>query len=109
MLDQLRVILAAEAEARQRLDAARADAQRRLADAEAEARRLVQAARDAEEATAAAVEKELMRVANQTVAAMAADSRAKADALQAQAEPHLDAAAQAIVACILGRDEGDDR
>jgi len=65
VLQQLRVILAAEAEARQQVEAARAEGARIVAEAEEAARNAVGAARDEREAVARAVEEGMVAAAQE--------------------------------------------
>lgn len=102
MLQQLRVILAAEAEARERLDAARQESTRRLQQAEEEARRTVREAQAAREATARAEEAKLVAAAEIKAREIVAEARARIAALRQRAEPRLDRAAALVVQAVLG-------
>jgi vacuolar-type H+-ATPase subunit H len=102
MLQQLRVILAAEAEARERLDAARQESVRRLQHAEEEARRTAREAQAAREATARAEEESLVAAAEVKAGEIVAEARARIVALRQRAEPRLDRAAALVVQAVLG-------
>jgi len=101
MLEELRVILEAEAEGRRQFDAAREQAARIVQQAEEEARRRVRAAREARLADAAAVQEAIVRDAEQHASRLLAEADATAAAMQVRTAPRLEAAVEAIVAFIL--------
>jgi vacuolar-type H+-ATPase subunit H len=107
MLEQLRIVLEAEAEARQRLETARAAAKQLVADAEEEAGRRVQQARVAREQVAQTVEAEWVEQARQRAAATAAEVRVRIQALEARATPRMERTAQVLVHRVLGVEQGD--
>jgi vacuolar-type H+-ATPase subunit H len=105
MLDELRVILEAEAAARQQFDAAREEGARLVHQAEVEARELVRAARDEREAVAHAVEEGLVADAQQEANRIADEANAAAATMRATAQPRLAEAVAAVIQCVLGPEE----
>ena len=107
MLEQLRIVLEAEAEARQRLEAARAAAKRLVNAAEEDARRAVQQARAAQEAVARSVAEEWVQQARHKAEAIEEEMQVRVKALQARAEPRVEHAVEALVRRVLGAEPGD--
>ena len=106
VLDQLRMILAAEAAARQQFEAAREEGAGLVRQAEADARQQVRAAREAREALARAVEDRIVADAQQQASRIREEENALAAAMRAAAEPRMAEAANAIVLSVLGQ-QGD--
>ena len=102
VLEDLRVILEAEADAHRQFDAARGQAAEIVRQAEMEAQEQVRAARDARENEAAAVEERLVVAAEQQAARILATADATAAALQAQAADRLERAVDALVKAVVG-------
>jgi len=105
MLDELRVILEAEAAARERFDTAREEGARLVHQAEVEARELVRAAREEREAVARAVEEGIIADAEQEASRIADEANAAATAMRAAAQPHLAEAVAAVIQCLLGPED----
>jgi vacuolar-type H+-ATPase subunit H len=95
------VILAAEAEARQAVDAAQRDCQGLVREAEEDSRRRVHEAGDTRDALAQSVEERLVAAAQQNAVHMAEGTRLQAAAMQARAGPRIDAAVEAVVHFVL--------
>lgn len=108
MLEQIQVVLDAEAAARGRLDGASQDAQRLTSLAAEEARLAVRRAQLEREATAQAAEEALVRAAAEQAQGLREDARAKLASMRARAEARLQRAVEAVVACVLGEDEAGD-
>ena len=106
MLEQLRVILAAEAAAREQFEAARDESARLVREAEAEARQLVRAAREARETVARTVEDRIVADAQQEVSRIFEEATTAAAAMRAGAQPRMAQAVEALVQCVLSP-EGD--
>ncbi|HSP96577.1 MAG TPA: V-type ATPase subunit subunit G family protein [Candidatus Dormibacteraeota bacterium] len=102
MLDELRVILAAEGAARQQFDAAREESTRLVQQAEVEARDRVRAAREEREAVAHAVEERIVADAQQEASRILDESTAAAAAMRAAAQPRLAEAVEAVIRSVLG-------
>ncbi len=102
VLQQLRVILAAEADARAQLDAVRQESARRLQQADDEARRTVRQAQAACEATARAEEDKLIAAAELKARQIASEAHAGIVAQQQRAQPQLERAAALVVGALLG-------
>jgi vacuolar-type H+-ATPase subunit H len=109
MLEQLRIVLEAEAEARQRLEAARETAKTLVSDAENDGRQRVQQARAAREAVVRSVEDQWVQQARQKAAAAEDEVRVRVQALRARAEPRVERAVETLVRRVLGREGGDGR
>ena len=105
MLDELRVILTAEAAARQQFDAAREESARLVRQAEVEAREQVRAAREEREAVTRAVEERIVADAQQEASRILEEVNAAAVAMRAAAQPRLAEAVAAVIQCILGPEE----
>jgi vacuolar-type H+-ATPase subunit H len=106
MLEQLRVILAAEAAARQQFDAAKEEGTRLVRRAEAEARQQVGSARETREAVARAVEDGIVAGAQQEASGLLEETNTAAAAMRAAAQPRMLGAVEAIIGYLLGP-EGD--
>jgi vacuolar-type H+-ATPase subunit H len=106
MLEQLRTILAAEALARQRFEAAREESASLVRQAEADARQQERAARDAREAVARAVEDRIIAEAQFEASRILEEATAAAAAMRAAAQPRMPQAVEAVIRCLLGP-EGD--
>ncbi len=109
MLEQLRTVLEAEAEARQRLEAAREAAKRLIIEAEADARSRVQQARAAREAVIRSVEDEWVEQARQKAEAVEGEVRVRVQAMRSRAEPRVERAVETLVRRVLGTERGDGR
>jgi vacuolar-type H+-ATPase subunit H len=107
MLEQLRIVLEAEAEARQRLEAARTAAKQLVGAAEEDARRRVQQAHMAQDQAARAVEEQWVEQARQKAAAAADEVRVRVQGLQARAAPRMERAVEALLRRVLGTEQGD--
>ena len=107
MLEQLRIVLEAEAEARQRLEGAREAAGRLVSEAEEDARRRVQQAQAAREAVVRSVEDEWVQQARQKAEAVEDEVRVRVQAMQARAQPHVERAVEVLVRRVLGKGRGD--
>jgi vacuolar-type H+-ATPase subunit H len=103
VLPQLRVILAAEAEARQQLEHALQEAERLVQQAEEDARRMVRAAHEARGTTAQGVEDRLVAAAQEKARQLATDAAAKIAALRRLAEPRMERAVAIILQHLLAR------
>jgi vacuolar-type H+-ATPase subunit H len=101
VLEDLRVILDAEAEARRQFDAARAHVADLLRQAEEEAQRSVRQAQAARDTDAEAVEARLLAEAQQQANRILATAEATAAALQTQAAAHVEQAVDALVQAVL--------
>lgn len=101
MLQQLRLILGAEADGRERVETARGEAERLLAAAEEEARRLRREAHENRATVTRAVEEGLLAAAREQAARIEAETRGREAALRAAAEPRLERAAAAFLAALL--------
>jgi len=110
VLDDLRTILDAEAEARRQLDAAREQAEELVRQAEYEAAQWVRAAHDAHEAGAAAVEARIVAEAEQQSKRILATAEATAATMHTQAAARMDRAVAALVNAVLAPEaqESDD-
>jgi vacuolar-type H+-ATPase subunit H len=102
VLDQLRVILAAEAAARQQFEAAREEGARLVRQAEADGRQQVRVAREARDSLAHAVEDRIVADAQREASRILEDANTAAAAMRAAAEPRMAEAAEAIIRCLLG-------
>lgn len=109
MLEQLRIVLEAEAEARQRLEAAREAAKQLVSDAEDDARQRVQQAHAARETVTRSVEDKWVQEAHQKAAAIADEVRVRVQGTRARAEPRVAQAVQVLVRRVLGKERGDGR
>jgi len=105
--EQLRLILAAEVEARQQVDAAQRNGHLEVAQAEENSRRQVQAARDERPALIRAVQAQLTAAADQQAQRLREDAGTKTAALRQLAESRLERAVDAVLRCLLERDDGD--
>jgi len=101
MQEPLRVILAAEAEARQQLDAAQREARALVAAAADEARHARAAAEAAREAIATAAAADLVAAARVEATQLQQDSRAAIGRMHATAAAHADAGVDAVLALVL--------
>lgn len=106
--DQLRMILAAEAEARRQFEAAGSECQRLLAQAEEEGRRCVREAREGRDAQAQSVEQQIVAEAEEKAWRVAERTRAQVAAMQALAAAKMDAAAEIVLRCVLESEADDD-
>ena len=106
--DQLRMILAAEAEARQQFEAAAGECQRLLAQAEEEGRCCVREAREGRDALARSVEQQIVAEAEEKAWRVAEGTHARATAMQAHAAARMDAAVEIVLRCVLGSEVDDD-
>lgn len=104
MLDDLRVILEAEAEGRRQVDAAREQAAVLVRQAEDEAQQRLHAARAAREADAARVEARLVAGAQQEAKDIAVTSESAAAVIHSQAIARLERAVEAIVKAVVAWD-----
>ena len=102
MLEELRVILAAEAAARQQFEAAREESARLVRQAEVEAREEVRAAREGRESVARTVEERIVADAQQEASRILDEANATAAAMRAAAQPRLAEAVEAVIQCVLG-------
>jgi vacuolar-type H+-ATPase subunit H len=109
MIEQLRLILQAESEARQQLDAARQEAQRLVQEAEESGRRLIREAEMARDALARSVEDALVAAAQDKARQITEDTRTRAAALRTQAMPRMERALETIVKRVLRGDDTDGR
>ncbi len=107
--DQLRLILAAEAEARRQFEAADRECQRLLAQAEEEGRRCVSEAREGREAVTRTVEQQILADAVAKAQRLEEDTRARIAAMQAVAAPKMEAAVEIVLRCVLAGETDDDR
>ena len=107
MLEQLRIVLEAEAVARQRLDAAREAARRLVIEAEEDARCRVQQAHAAREGVLQSVEEQSVQEARQKATAVEDEVRVRVQAMRARGEPRLERAVTALVRLVLGTERGD--
>jgi cell division septum initiation protein DivIVA len=101
MLQPLRMILAAESEARRLHDAAREEAARTLAQAEEEARRVVRAAREQRDADARAVEERIVTAAQEQARQLTERGKVAITQLRALAEPRMEQAVAVVLRCVL--------
>ena len=101
VLDALRIILDAEAEARRQFDAARDQAGELVRQAEDEAQQQVLAAHDARETDAAAVEAHIVAEAERQSKRILATAEATAAAMHAQAAARMERAVAALVNAVL--------
>jgi len=108
MLSQLRTILAAEAEARRTVDAARAAAAAEVARAEEAARLRIAEARAERDSVASAVEARLVGEAEAEALRFEAAARKRIADLTQVAELHLDAAVAAIIDRVIASQEADE-
>ena len=104
MLDALRIILDAEADARRQFDAARDQADELVRQAEDKAQQQVRAAHDAHEADAAAVEARIVAEAEQQSKRIIETAEATAAAMHTQAAAHMDRAVAALVNAVLAQE-----
>jgi hypothetical protein len=107
MLSQLRTILAAEAEARRTVDAARAAAAAEVARAEEAARAVVAEARALRDAVASAVEARLVDEAEAEAQRFEVAAQKRIAELGERAKLRLDLAVAAIAERVLASEEGD--
>ena len=110
MLDDLRIILDAEADARRQFDAARDQAGALVRQAADEAQQQVRAGHDTYETEAAAVEARIVAAAEQQSKRILATAEATAAALHTQAAARMDRAVAALVDAVLAPEiqESDD-
>jgi vacuolar-type H+-ATPase subunit H len=110
VLDDLRIILDAEADARRQFDAARDQAADLVRAAEDAAQQQIRTAHDAHEADAAAVEARIVAAAEQQSQRILATAEATAAAMHTQAAAHMDRAVAALVNAVLApeTEESDD-
>ena len=104
--EQLRMILEAEGEARQRLEAAREECKRIVAHAEEEGRRRVRDAREARDTIIRAEEERLLAEARDKARQIEEGGRARMAAMRARAEARMERAVGAVLKCVLGQDDG---
>jgi vacuolar-type H+-ATPase subunit H len=102
MLEELRVILAAEAAARQQFEAASEESARLAQQAELQAHGYVRAAREAREAVARAVEERIVAEAQQEANRILEEANAAAAAMRTAAQSRLAEAVKAVMQCVLG-------
>jgi vacuolar-type H+-ATPase subunit H len=107
MLEQLRIVLEAEAEARHRLEAAREAAKRLVNAAEEDARQRVHQARATREGVARAVEDNWVQQARQRAGGVEEEVRVRVQALQTRAEPRVERAVETLVRRVLGGEPAD--
>ena len=101
MLQQLREILAAEADARKRLETLRQELEQRVQAADEAARQARREVRDRRETIARGVEDRLVAAAQQQAEEITSAAAAQCAALRRQAEPHLPAAVAAVLRGLL--------
>jgi vacuolar-type H+-ATPase subunit H len=106
--EQLRMILEAEAEARQQLDAAHQEGKLLVERAEEEARRCLREAREARETIMRSEEERLLAEAEERARRVEEKARARAAATQSLAKTRMERAVEALVASILGGGDSDD-
>lgn len=104
MLDDLRTILDAEADARRQFDAARDHAGELLRQAEDEAQQELRAAHGAHEADVAAVEARIVAEAEKQANRIRATAEATAAAMHTQAAARMDRAVAALVNAVLAQE-----
>jgi len=107
MLEQLRIVLEAEAEARRRLEAAREAARQLVAAAEADARRGAEETEAGQDQVVHAVEEHWIQEARQKAEAVENDVRVRVQAMLEHAEPRLAHAVETLVRRVLGTERGD--
>jgi vacuolar-type H+-ATPase subunit H len=110
MLDALRIILDAEADARRQFDAARDQGEEFVRRAEDETQQQVRAAHDAREMDAAVIEARIVAEAERESKRILATAEASAAALHTQAAARMDRAVAALVNAVLAPEtqESDD-
>ncbi len=108
MQEQLRMILEAEAEARQRLETARQQCQFLVAQAEEDGRRRVREARQARDSIIRSEEERLTAAAKERATQIEDAARIRAAAMRALGLSRMERAVQAAVECVMGRAESDD-
>lgn len=108
MLEQLRVILEAEAAARRRIEAAMQEARLCTSQAEEEGRAAVRRAQLGRDAVVRAAEEEQVRAAMEKARDLREQARASIAVMRVRAETQMARAIDAIVACVLGEDETGD-
>jgi len=110
VLDALRIILDAEADARRQFDAARDQAGELVRQAEDEAQQQVRAAHFTHETEVAAVEARIVAEAEQQSKRILATAEATAAAMHTQAAAGMDRAVAALVNAVLAPEpqESDD-
>lgn len=108
MQEPLRVILAAEEDARRRLEAAQQEARALVAAAEDEVRRARAAAEAAREGIATATAEALLDAARAEAARLREDGAAAIRRMQTVAAAHTDAAIDAVLALVIPKGVADD-
>ncbi len=101
MLQQLRIILTAEAAARERLEVARQEAARLVAEAEMEAARMTEGSRDQLDDVARAAEAALVEVAEQQAAQIAVEVTTQIEAMRRTAAARTESAVALILPRLL--------
>ena len=109
MQEQLRMILEAEAEARQRLETAEQECKLLAAQAEEEGRRRVREARDARDTIMRAEEERLLAEAQDKTRQIEEGARTRMAAMRSRAEGRMERAAAAVLTCVWGSEDGNDR
>ena len=107
MLDDLKVILEAEAEARRQYDAATEQAAQLVRAAETEAQQQVRAAHEAHESNAAAVEAGILAEAREQANRIASAAEIVAADLGVQAAARLEGVVAALVNAVLSPETDD--
>lgn len=103
------MILEAEGDARQRLEAAREECKRIVAQAEEEGRRRVRDAREARDVIIRAEEERLLAEAQDKARQIEEGAHARMAAMRARAEPRMERAVGAVLKCVLGQDDDHGR
>ena len=106
--EQLRMILEAEAEARQQLEAAQRECQFLLAQAEEEGRRRVCEAREVRDTIIRSEEERLAAEAEEKARRVEETARTRGAAMRSLAQSRMDRAVAAVLQCVLGQSEGHD-
>jgi vacuolar-type H+-ATPase subunit H len=106
-LDELKVILEAEAEARRQYAAATEQAAQLVRAAETEAQQQVRAAHEAHESTAAAVEAHLVGAAREEATRLSRSAAGAAADLGTQAAMRFERAVEALVNAVLSPETDD--
>lgn len=108
MLEQLRVILEAEAEARRMLESAAEEAGRCAGQAEETGRLAVRRARLERDTIAQAAEETLVRAATERAHDHREEARAKVTVMRASAEARMERAVDRLLALVLGGEGPSD-